>query len=62
MGISRLQRKTPEMNAATVAVDQAKSMFQPALADSNWTVIDTHRLTPAQIERWFQSRKVAYRS
>ena len=33
------------MNATTVAVDLAKSVFQLALADRQWKVIETHRLT-----------------
>jgi hypothetical protein len=47
------------MNATTVAVDLAKSVFQLAVADSQWKVIETHRLTRAQFERWFQNRDVA---
>ena len=46
------------MNATTVAVDLAKSVFQLAVADAHWHVIETHRLTRAQFERWFQNREV----
>ncbi len=42
-----------EMNATTVAVDLAKSVFQLAAADGHWRVIETHRLTRSQFERWF---------
>ena len=47
------------MNATTVAVDLAKSVFQLAVADVHWKVIETHRLTRSQFERWFQNRAVS---
>ncbi len=47
------------MNATTVAVDLAKSVFQLAVADSSWRVIETHRLTRTQFERWFANRNVS---
>ena len=47
------------MNATTVAVDLAKSVFQLAVADSAWKVIESHRLTRTQFERWFQNRDVS---
>ncbi len=47
------------MHATTVAVDLAKSVFQLAVADDNWNVIETHRLTRGQFERWFVNRDVA---
>jgi transposase len=47
------------MNATTVAVDLAKSVFQLAVADSTWKVIESHRLTRSQFERWFQNRDVS---
>jgi transposase len=46
------------MNATTVAVDLAKSVFQLAVADASWKVIESHRLTRAQFERWFDNREV----
>jgi len=46
------------MHATTVAVDLAKSVFQLAVADANWKVIEHHRLTRAQFERWFDQRAV----
>jgi len=46
------------MHATTVAVDLAKSVFQLAVADDNWKVVEQHRLTRAQFERWFQNRDV----
>ena len=46
------------MNASTVAVDLAKSVFQLAVADGFWRVMETHRLTRAQFARWFDNRSV----
>ncbi len=46
------------MNATTVAVDLAKSVFQLAVADASWRVIETQRLTRTQFERWFANRDV----
>ena len=46
------------MNASTVAVDLAKSVFQLAVADHSWRVVETHRLTRAQFARWFDNRSV----
>lgn len=47
------------MNATTVAVDLAKNVFQLAAVDSKWKVIETHRLTRSQFERWFQNLDVS---
>ena len=47
------------MKSTTVAVDLAKSVFQLAVADASWKVIETHRLTRSQFERWFHHRDVA---
>ena len=47
------------MNATTVAVDLAKSVFQLAVADPQWRVVETHRLTRSQFERWFVNRDVS---
>ena len=47
------------MNASTVAIDLAKSVFQLAVADHSWRVVETHRLTRAQFARWFDNRSVA---
>jgi hypothetical protein len=46
------------MNATTVAVDLAKSVFQLAVADSQWKIIETQLLTRTQFERWFVNRVV----
>lgn len=47
------------MHATTVAVDLAKSVFQLAVANGDWQVTESHRLTRSQFERWFQNRAVA---
>jgi len=46
------------MNATTVAVDLAKNVFELAVADASWKVIERARLTRSQFERWFDNRKV----
>jgi transposase len=46
------------MNATTVAVDLAKSVFELAVADEKWRMVDRARLTRAQFERWFDNRQV----
>jgi transposase len=47
------------MNATTVAVDLAKNVFELAVADRHWKVVERHRLTRSQFERWFGNRPVA---
>ena len=46
------------MNATTVAVDLAKSVFELAGADEHWRVVERARLTRGQFERWLQNRSV----
>jgi len=46
------------LNATTVAVDLAKSVFQLAVANEHWQVVETQRLTRTQFERWFLNRDV----
>lgn len=46
------------MHATTVAVDLAKSVFQLAVADEHWRIIETQRLTRTQFERWFLNREI----
>jgi transposase len=55
------KRKESDMNATTVAVDLAKSVFQlaVAVADGSWRVTEKHRLTRTQFERWFANRDVS---
>ena len=47
------------MNATTVAGDLAKSVFQLAVADEHWRLVETQRLMPTQFERWFANRDVS---
>ena len=46
------------MNATTVAVDLAKNVFELAVADAGWKVVDRARLTRSQFARWFDNRSV----
>lgn len=46
------------MNANTVAVDLAKNVYQVAVANSEWRVVERHRLTRTQFERFFANRAV----
>ena len=46
------------MDATTIAVDLAKSVFQVAEADDQWQIVRTHRLTRRQFERFFANRSV----
>ncbi len=61
VGCQRNQGES-DMNATAalpvVGVDLAKSMFQLAVADGSCRVIESHRLTRAQFERWFVNRAV----
>jgi transposase len=47
------------MNATTVAVDLAKNVFEIAVADESWKVVERARLTRAQFARWFDNKAVA---
>ncbi|HEY9094520.1 MAG TPA: transposase, partial [Hydrogenophaga sp.] len=47
------------MNATTVAVDLATSVFQIAVTDEHWRINETQRLTRTQFERWFANRSVS---
>jgi transposase len=47
------------MNSTTVAVDLAKSVFQLTVSDASSKVLETHRLTRSQFERWFMNRDVS---
>jgi transposase len=46
------------MNATTVAVDLAKNVFELAVADEQWKLIERARFTRRQFERWLQNRSV----
>ena len=41
-----------------VGIDVANAVFQLAVADSDWKVVEQHRLTRSQFERWFANRAV----
>src|SRR5574343_1307657 len=55
---SGVQTKESDMHTTTVAVDLAKSVFQIAVADEHWHIVETQRLTRSQFERWFANRAV----
>ena len=46
------------MNHTTVAIDLAKNVFQLAVTDNTWQVLQTARLTRAQFPKRFDNRKV----
>jgi transposase len=41
-----------------VGVDLAKTVFELAVADGQWRVVERARLTRSQFERWFANRRV----
>jgi hypothetical protein len=49
--VSVTRQEESKMNATTVAVDLAKNVFEVAVADRNWKVIERARLTRSQFER-----------
>ena len=46
------------MDATTVAVDLAKSVFQLAVADANGRIVHKARLSRTQFQHWFDNRQV----
>jgi transposase len=44
------------MNATTVAVDLAKNVFELAVADGEWHIVERHRLNRARFARFFVHR------
>lgn len=46
------------MHATTIAVDLSKNVFQVAVANEHWKVVESHRLTRTQFERFFANRFV----
>jgi hypothetical protein len=58
VGIRSSNKRESDMHATTVAVDLAKSVFQIAVADEHWRIVETQRLTRTQFERWFVNRSV----
>jgi transposase len=61
-GVSALNQKESDMNFTAalpvVGIDLAKSVFQLAIADHSWRVVEQQRLTRAQFERFFANRAV----
>lgn len=46
------------MHATTVALDLAKSVFQIAVADEHWRVVETQLLSRSKFERWFLNPEI----
>ena len=46
------------MHATTAAIDLAKNVFQVAIADADNRVMQQHRLSRAQFERFFANLQV----
>lgn len=44
------------MNFTTVAVDLAKNVFELAVADGEWRIVERHRLNRARFVRFFVHR------
>ena len=44
--------------SAVVGVDLSKNVFELAVADAQWRVVERARLTRSQFERWFANRAV----
>src|SRR5580700_6701430 len=49
-------RRSPHMNCTTVAVDLAKNVFELAVADREWHIVERHRLNRARFARFFVHR------
>lgn len=43
----------------TIAVDLAKAVFEIAVADERWKIIERHRLNRSQFPRFFHNRASA---
>src|SRR5436190_19045731 len=44
------------MNSTTVAVDLAKNVFELAVADAEWRIVERHRLNRTRFARFFVHR------
>ena len=50
------------MNATTVGVDLAKNVFEIAVADEQFQIIERQRLTRARFVRFFSNRSTSSRT
>jgi transposase len=48
------------MEATTVAIDLAKSVFEIAVADGTWRITERRRFTRMQLERFFAARSASH--
>ena len=46
-------------SSMTIAVDLAKTVFEIAVADSQWRIVERHRLSRSQFHRFFFNREPA---
>lgn len=46
-------------SSMTIAVDLAKTVFEIAIADDNWRIIERHRLSRSQFQQFFFNRESA---
>jgi len=58
-GSTQQSQGESDMNITTVAVDLAKDVFQLAVADGEWRVVQTARLSRSQFSAWFGNRAVS---
>jgi len=52
----QLNREETDMDATTIGVDLAKSVFEVAVANSQWRVVARHRFTRPQVERFLREQ------
>jgi transposase len=52
------EREESDMHATTAAIDLAKNVFQVAIADADNRVVQQHRLSRTQFERFFANRQI----
>jgi hypothetical protein len=59
MGLFRLStsKEESEMNLTTIAVDLAKDVFDVAVADRRYQIVEQHRLTRSRFERFIRGRE-----
>jgi len=56
--LSSHEQEASNMHATTAAVDLAKNVYQVVLADAEHRIIEQHRLSRSQFERFFDNRSL----
>lgn len=46
-------------SSTTIAVDLAKTVFEIAIADANWRIVERHRLSRSELQKFFFNREPA---